>query len=114
MTTTTTATRKAPAKKAPAKAAPKPAAAKAPAAKKTAEATAAPKLRWSYPEGRANRKGNPQTGVLGDAEYGITPTGDGKWKATVKRGGKTTVLGDAVAHGKAYRLCVEAAKGAAK
>jgi hypothetical protein len=37
----------------------------------------------------------------------------GKWKAVVKRGGKTVVLADGVAAGAAYAACVEAAKKAA-
>ena len=107
MTTTATATRKAPAKKAPAKAAPKP------APKKQAEATA-DKLRWSYPEGRDKRADHPQTATAGDREYAITPTGDGKWRATCKRAGKTETLADAVSKGRAYTAVVAHNKEAAK
>jgi hypothetical protein len=90
---------KAPAKKA----APKP------AAKKPAT-DAAPKLRWQFPDGYANRATTGQTATAGDATYAMTPGEGGKWKATVTRGGKTETLGDGVRRGAAYRLCVEANK----
>ena len=79
-------------------------AAKAPAKK------AAPKLRWQFPDGYANRATTGQTATAGDATYAMTPGEGGKWKATVTRGGKTETLGDGVRRGAAYRLCVEANK----
>jgi hypothetical protein len=101
-------------------AAKKPAPAKAPATK--APAKAAPKkqadkpvtkIRWTL-KGEKDANGDAEgTGVLGDATYEISRAGDG-WKATVKKGGKTTVLiGDAKTGKVAWKRCVDHAKGVA-
>jgi hypothetical protein len=90
------------------KALPKPGPAKAPA---KAAPTKAGQIRWTYPEGRDNRKGNPQTGLAGEATYELKPEANG-WKATVTRGGKTVVLATGVSRGKAYAVCVADAKKA--
>jgi hypothetical protein len=105
----TTIARKAPAKKAPAKVAAAPAV-KAAAAPKALPAAkkAAPKatgLRWSYPEGRDNRAGNPQTAVRGEHSYAITGA-DKAWKATHTYKGKTTVLAEGVSKMTAYNKVV--------
>jgi len=109
-------------KNAPAKAVPaKKVAARAPT-KAADKAAGAAKLKWTYGEG--GRDGgflHGQVAPTADgATYAIEPLEGqvagkfaGKWKAVVKRGGKTVVLADGVAAGAAYAACVEAAKKAA-
>jgi hypothetical protein len=94
---------KAPAKKAPAKAAPK----------KQPDKPIS-KIRWTL-AGEKDEHGDTEgTGVLGDATYQISRAGDG-WKATVKKGGKTTVLAEDAKSGKvAWKRCVDHAKSVAK
>ena len=100
MTTTTTTRKSTPAKAPAKKAAPKP-------ATKAAQ-PAATKLRWTIVEEFA--KGKHQTATVGDRTYAITRAGDG-WKATVKKGGKTTVLVQGT-FGRAYTACVADNKAA--
>src|SRR4051812_20536588 len=100
---TSTTSTKTPAQK-PARKAPAKTAAKAPAKKATTEA--APKIRWT-PNGEKDKSGNrPAVGVCGDREYAITGADDA-WKATVKVGGKTTVLAENVGGKAAWSKCVK-------
>ncbi|MGH3635676.1 MAG: hypothetical protein ACRDTS_16630 [Mycobacterium sp.] len=82
-------------KKAPAKAAPKPAAKATKAPRKQPAQSGKTKLRWI-----ANDAGE-QHATAGDVTYSIIPSGD-KFKATMRTGGKTTVLVDGVSGTKAY------------
>jgi hypothetical protein len=61
------------------KAAPAKAGAPKPAAKKRADATAAPKLRWSYPEGRDNRKDNDAGRRPADGYAAMPSTRSRRW-----------------------------------
>jgi hypothetical protein len=92
-----------PAKKAPAKK----------ASAKKAATPAGPRLRWVFPSGFENRAKSGQTATSGDREYALKPGADGQWRATVKQGGKTTVLAEG-AKGAAYAAIVAHAKGVAK
>ena len=89
--TTTTAKKPAPAKKAAPKAPP----------------VAASKITWRN-DGEKDAKGQAEgTGTAGDRTYRITGSGE-TWKATVKIGTKTTVLGENLKSGKAaWAKCVE-------
>jgi len=98
-----TAKRRHPAKGAPAK---------APAKKAT---TSAAKISWK-PEGEKNAKGeyDRSVGTCGDATYTITRQADGSFKATVKQGGKTSVVAENAKSGNAaWAACVAHSKGAA-
>jgi hypothetical protein len=95
----------------------KPAPAKAPAkkaaAKKAAAKAAGPRLAWQFSQGFEERGKTGQTATSGDREYALKPTADGKWRATVKQGGKTTVLAEG-GKGAAYTAIVKHNQGAAK
>ena len=67
------------------------------------------KLRWAI-EGERDSKGRAPA-TAGD--YAITGGGD-VWTATVKRGGKTTVLVDGGSFGKCYNAVVSHNKAQAK
>jgi hypothetical protein len=97
-------------------AAPKPAPAKAPAAKapaKKAGGTAAPKITWKL-LGERDAKGDADAvGTANGREYKIAKQADGKSTATVKQGGKTTVLAEKVSGKSCWAACVKHNKAAA-
>ena len=90
---------KAPAKKAAAKKAP-------------AKTGGAPKLRWQFPSGFAERATTGQTASFDGGELAMKPV-DGKCKATFTKGGTETVLAEGVGAAKAYTACVGYVKGQA-
>ena len=85
--------------------------AKAPAKKAPAK-TGAPKLRWQFPSGFAERATTGQTASFDGGELARKPV-DGKWKATFTKGGTETVLAEGVGAAKAYTACVGYVKGQA-
>ena len=85
--------------------------AKAPAKKAPAK-TGAPKLRWQFPSGFAERATTGQTASFDGGELAMKPV-DGKCKATFTKGGTETVLAEGVGAAKAYTACVGYVKGQA-
>jgi hypothetical protein len=72
-------------------------------------------IAWS-PVGEKNERNeyDRSVGRFGDAEYLITRQPDGSFRASVKRGGKTTTLGEGLKSGRAaWAACVRHAKAAA-
>ena len=86
--------------------------AKKAAAKKAPAKTGAPKLRWQFPSGFAERATTGQTASFDGGELAMKPV-DGKWKATFTKGGTETVLAEGVGAAKAYTACVGYVKGQA-
>lgn len=68
-------------------------------------------MKWSFPDGFENRAKTGQSAVANGREYQIAPNGE-KWKATVKQGGKTTVLVEAGSFGAAYNAITKRNKEA--
>ena len=85
--------------------------AKKAAAKKAPAKTGAPKLRWQFPSGFAERAKTGQTASFDGGELAMKP-GEKGWTATFTKGGTETVLAEGVGAAKAYAACVQFAKGA--
>jgi len=86
--------------------------AKKAAAKKAPAKTGAPKLRWQFPSGFAERAKTGQTASFDGGELAMKP-GEKGWTAIFTKGGTETVLAEGVGAAKAYTACVGYVKGQA-